>query len=136
MFCGDADEVGNPGAVFEEVFVDSEGWFCAGIGGAFLVVVFCEMFSLIGDFYEERIVAHEADDAILAIQRVFTEHFPCGDGFEGRKLVENVFNCCRGCCHTGGRRVIIIPFLFVFATMLSVYGKAKSEKVRRGGICL
>lgn len=30
----------------------------------------------------------------------------------------------------------IIHFLFVFATMLSVYGKAQSKKVRRGGICL
>lgn len=51
--------------------------------------------ALLGDFYEERVVAYEADDAILVIECIFTEHFSCGDGFEGRKLVENVFNCCR-----------------------------------------
>jgi len=99
MFCGDADEVSDPDTVFEEVFVDFERGFCAGIGGAFLVVLGSEVFSLFGDFYEEGVIAHEADDAILVIQRVFTEHFPCGDGFEGGELVENVFDCCGCGCH-------------------------------------
>lgn len=101
MLCGDTYEVGDPGTVFEKVFVDFDGWFCAGIGSAFLVVVFCEVFSLLGNFYEERIVAHKADDAILVIECIFAEHFSCGDGFEGRKLVENVFDCCR----CGGHRL-------------------------------
>lgn len=94
MFRGNAYEMSDPRTIFEEVFIDFEGWFCAGIGNAFLVVLSGEVFSLFGDFYEECVIAHEADDAILVIQRVFTEHFSCGDGFEGGELVENVFDCC------------------------------------------
>lgn len=58
MFCGDANEVGDPGAVFEEIFVDLERWFCARIGGSFLVIVSNELLSLLGDFYEECVIAH------------------------------------------------------------------------------
>lgn len=81
MLCGDAYEMSDPGAVFEEVLIDFERGFCAGIGGAFLVVLICEVLSLFGDFYEEGVIAHKADDAILVIECVFTEHFSCGDGF-------------------------------------------------------